>query len=57
VAHRLERYRAGTRLDYAEADPDRLAELIAAKIGQPVDYRPVDTGGAARAADLLAELL
>ena len=58
VPHRLDRYRAGRRLDYAEAaDPDRLAEVIAAEIGRPVDYRPVETDGAARAARLLAELL
>ena len=58
VPHRLDRYRAGRRLDYAEAaDPDRLAEVIAAEIGRAVDYRPVETDGAARAARLLAELL
>ena len=58
VPHRLDRYRAGRRLDYAEAaDPERLAEVIAAEIGRPVDFRPVETDGAARAARLLAELL
>lgn len=58
VPHRLDRYGAGRRLDYMEAaDPDRLAEVIAAEIGRPVAYRPVETDGAARAADLLAELL
>jgi pimeloyl-ACP methyl ester carboxylesterase len=57
VAHRLRRYRAGRRLDYAEATPDRLAEVIAAELGREVDYRPVAAGGAARAAGLLADLL
>jgi pimeloyl-ACP methyl ester carboxylesterase/predicted glycosyltransferase len=57
VAHRLDRYRAGHRLDYDHADPDHLAELIATHIGQPTHYRPVETDGAARAAALLAELL
>jgi pimeloyl-ACP methyl ester carboxylesterase len=57
VHHRLRRYRAGVRLDYDQADPDRLAELIAAHIGTATDYRPVATDGAARAATLLAELL
>jgi UDP-N-acetylglucosamine:LPS N-acetylglucosamine transferase len=56
VPHRLRRYRAGRRLEYADADPDRLAELIAGEIGRGTDYRPVATGGAGRAADLLAEL-
>ena len=53
VAHRLDRYRAGRRMDYATTDPD----TIAAEIGRTVDYRPVETDGAARAASLIAELL
>jgi pimeloyl-ACP methyl ester carboxylesterase len=57
VAHRLAQYGAGRRLDYASADPEQLAEAIATEIDHPVDYRPVETGGAARAAALLAELL
>ena len=48
VHHRLARYGAGRRLDYAEAaDPEGLAKVIADEIGRPVDYAPVDTGGAA----------
>lgn len=57
VRHRLERHRAGRRLDWAETEPDGLAAAIAAEIGREVDYLPVDPGGAARAATLLAELL
>jgi pimeloyl-ACP methyl ester carboxylesterase/predicted glycosyltransferase len=57
VRHRLERYGAGRCLDYDAAGPDEIAAAIAAEIGQPVDYRPVATDGAARAAGLLAELL
>jgi predicted glycosyltransferase len=57
VHHRLRRYGAGVRLDYEDADPDHLAELIAATIGQPTAYRPVPGDGAARAAGMLAELL
>jgi predicted glycosyltransferase len=57
VDHRLRRYRAGRRLDYDDADPDHIAELIAGEIGRPTDYRPVETDGATRAATLLAELL
>jgi pimeloyl-ACP methyl ester carboxylesterase len=57
VAHRLERYRAGRRLAYDEADPDHLAALIAQEIGRDTDYRPVETDGATRAAASLAELL
>ncbi|MCW2700143.1 MAG: alpha/beta fold hydrolase [Blastococcus sp.] len=58
VPHRLAQYGAGRRLDYADAaDPERLAEVIAAEIGRPVDSRPVETDGAVRTARLLAELL
>ena len=58
VHHRLQRHRAGRRCDYDEAaDPDGLAKVIADEIGREVDYRPVETGGAARAAASIAELV
>jgi pimeloyl-ACP methyl ester carboxylesterase len=57
VHHRLRRYNAGRRMDFAAATPEVIAAAIAAEIGRPVDYRPVETDGAARAARLLAELL
>jgi pimeloyl-ACP methyl ester carboxylesterase len=57
VRHRLDRYRAGRRMDYATSDPDAIADAITAEIGRAVDYRPVETDGAARAASLIAELL
>jgi pimeloyl-ACP methyl ester carboxylesterase len=57
VAHRLDRYRAGRRMDYATSDSAAIAAAIAVELGRPVDYRPVETDGAARAAALLAELL
>jgi pimeloyl-ACP methyl ester carboxylesterase/predicted glycosyltransferase len=57
VAHRLDRYRAGRRMDYARSDPDAIAEAIAAELDRPVDYRPVETDGATSAATLIAELL
>jgi len=58
VPHRLDRHHAGRRMDRDEAaDPQALAAAIAAEIGAPCDYRPVDSKGAARAADLLADLL
>ncbi|KGN40567.1 alpha/beta fold hydrolase [Knoellia aerolata] len=58
VRRRLERYRAGTCLDYALAtDPDALAAMLVKELGRDVDYRTVETDGAARAAATLAELL
>jgi pimeloyl-ACP methyl ester carboxylesterase/predicted glycosyltransferase len=57
VRHRLDRYRAGRRVDYDDATPDALAEAIAAEIGRQVDYLPVETDGATHAAARIAELL
>jgi UDP:flavonoid glycosyltransferase YjiC (YdhE family) len=57
VRHRLERYRAGRCLDYQTAGPADIAAAIATEIGREVDYRPVATDGAARAAARLADLL
>ncbi|HMJ74260.1 MAG TPA: alpha/beta fold hydrolase [Solirubrobacterales bacterium] len=57
VAHRLDRYRAGRRMDFEGATPDIIAQAIAEEIGRDVDYRPVETGGAHLAAQRIAELL
>ena len=57
VAHRLERYGAGRRMDFDAATPDVIATAIAEEIGRPVDYREVEMDGARRAAEKLAELL
>jgi predicted glycosyltransferase len=57
VRHRLERYGAGRPLDFDEATPGTIAEAIAEEIGREVDYLPVETDGAARAAARIAELL
>jgi hypothetical protein len=57
VRHRLERYGAGRRMDFEESTPEVIAEAIATEIGRDVDYRPVETDGATRAAARIAELL
>jgi len=57
VAHRLDRYGAGRRMDFDSATPDVIAAVIAEEIGRSVDYREVETDGARRAAEKLAELL
>jgi len=57
VRHRLDRYGAGRCLPYDELDPDHLAAVVAAEIARPVDYAPVETDGARRAAGLVHELL
>ena len=57
VRHRLARYGAGRCMDFDQAAPDAIAQAIASEIGRDVDYRPVETDGAARAAARIAELL
>ena len=57
VRHRLERYGAGRRMDFDDSSPELIAAAIADEIGRDVDYRDVETDGAARAARRLAELL
>jgi Glycosyltransferase family 28 C-terminal domain len=57
VRHRLDRYGARSWLDYENADPETLAVAIADAIATQPAYRPVDPGGATRAAALIRELL
>jgi pimeloyl-ACP methyl ester carboxylesterase len=57
VRHRLGRYGAGRCMDFETDGPGEIAEAIAEEIGREVDYRPVETDGAARAAALIAETL
>jgi predicted glycosyltransferase len=57
VRHRLERYRAGRRMDFEDSPPDAIAAAIAEEVGREVDYLPVETDGARRAAERIAELL
>jgi len=57
VRHRLARYRAGRTMDFERDGPGEIARAIAEEIGRDVDYLPVDSGGAARAAAAIAELL
>ena len=57
VRHRLARYGAGRCVPWEEASPQRLADELAALVGTAPQVAPVDPGGAARAAALLADLL
>jgi predicted glycosyltransferase len=57
VRHRLERYGAGRCMSFEESEPPDIAAAIGEEIGREVDYRPVETHGAARAAERLAEML
>ncbi|MDQ3994038.1 MAG: alpha/beta fold hydrolase [Actinomycetota bacterium] len=57
VRHRLDRYGAGWCMDFETSTPDVIATAIAAEIGRAIDYQPVETDGAARAAAHIAEVL
>jgi predicted glycosyltransferase len=57
VRHRLDRYGAGRCMDYDASPPEVIAAAIAQEIDRPVASLPVETTGAARAAELIAPLL
>jgi pimeloyl-ACP methyl ester carboxylesterase/predicted glycosyltransferase len=57
VAHRLDRYRAGRRMEFATSTPDMIADAMIAALSAPARFEPVEAGGAARAARLLADLI
>ncbi len=57
VHHRLERYGAGRRMDFEDSSPEAIAAAIAEEVGREVDYQPVESDGARRAAERIAEVL
>jgi UDP-N-acetylglucosamine:LPS N-acetylglucosamine transferase len=57
VRHRLQRYRAGRCMDFDEATPENVSAAIESLLAKPVEFAQVETGTAARAASLIAELL
>ncbi|MDH3189246.1 MAG: alpha/beta fold hydrolase [Acidimicrobiia bacterium] len=57
VRHRLDRYGAGKYMDYVENDAESIAGSIVTEVGRDVDYAPVETQGAARAAQMVAHLI
>lgn len=57
VAHRLDQYGAGRRMDFHESDPDAIALAMVEEIGLNRLVRPVEANGATVAATRLSELL
>jgi len=57
VAHRLDQYRAGRRMDYASASAEVIAREMLEALSAPTAFRPVEADGAARAARMIADLL
>jgi pimeloyl-ACP methyl ester carboxylesterase/predicted glycosyltransferase len=57
VAHRLGRYGAGHRMEFATSTPDMIADTMVAALQEPTRFKPVGADGAERAACMLAELI
>jgi pimeloyl-ACP methyl ester carboxylesterase/predicted glycosyltransferase len=57
VAHRLDRYGAGRRMEFATSTPEVIAAAMLAELKAGRSVRPVEADGAARAARMLADLL
>jgi len=57
VPHRLDRYRAGHRMDYASETRESIAVGISHELTRKTTPLDVETDGARRAAQLIAELL
>ncbi len=57
VAHRLDRYAAGRRLEFATSTPEMIADAMLAELQATTQFKPVEAHGAERAARMLAELL
>jgi predicted glycosyltransferase len=57
VAHRLDRYGAGTRMEFATSTPDMIADAMVTALKRPAQFKPVESDGAARAALMLSGLI
>jgi UDP-N-acetylglucosamine:LPS N-acetylglucosamine transferase len=56
VAHRLDRYGAGRRMEFATSTPNMIADAMVDALREPAKFKPVEAGGAACAARMLADL-
>jgi pimeloyl-ACP methyl ester carboxylesterase/predicted glycosyltransferase len=56
VAHRLDRYGAGRRMEFATSTPDMIADAMIGALRARTQFKPVEAGGAFRAARMLADL-
>jgi pimeloyl-ACP methyl ester carboxylesterase/predicted glycosyltransferase len=57
VPFRLNRYNAGIRMDFDTTSSEDLAGAIAENIGKSVNYHPVNTDGAPKAASMILDIL
>jgi UDP-N-acetylglucosamine:LPS N-acetylglucosamine transferase len=57
VPFRLNRYNSGVRMDFDTTSPEVLAGAITENIGKSVNYYPVTTDGAEKAASMILGVL
>jgi pimeloyl-ACP methyl ester carboxylesterase/predicted glycosyltransferase len=57
VTHRLDSYRAGIQMEYAQSSPLDVAVALQRALSEPVQYRSVASDGASKAAERIASLL
>jgi UDP:flavonoid glycosyltransferase YjiC (YdhE family) len=57
VALRLDGYGAGRRMEFARSTPEMIADATVDALRAPTQFKPVEAGGAARAALMLADLI
>jgi len=57
VAHRLARYGAGRRMEFATSTPDMIADAMIAALSARPSFEPVEADGAARAARMIGDLI
>jgi predicted glycosyltransferase len=57
VCGRLERHRAGIRMNYGDITPRSIADIVIANIGKKVSYGSIPIDGARRATELIGKIL
>ena len=57
IPERLTRHGAGIRMRFYQTTPESLAQTIFAHIGKEVDWKPIQTNGAQKAAELINQIL
>jgi pimeloyl-ACP methyl ester carboxylesterase/predicted glycosyltransferase len=57
VAHRLDRYGAGRRMEYETSTPEIIADAMVEMLRTPTSFKPVETDGATRAARMIGQLI
>ena len=53
----MARYNAGIKMYYSKTTPDSLAEQVISNLEKGVSYKPINTDGAHKAAQLIYQLL